>query len=626
MKVKFKDFEFDNTELILKLNGKIYPLNEKPAHLLKLFLSEPEKIHTKNGILDSVWPNRVVTDQVVFQNISLLRALFGDDAIKTFPKKGYQWQLSIQPVSESEWTENPEPKQSHDQERCQKRNLSEENIPSQETRDKKSSISSFNKWMLLGVTLIVLGLTYTFFLVSGKQNPSLVISQENGWSDQAVYQVIIANDEIELTSLKAKLETQQLFDSPFSSWQQMSESDTSRILAIRYYDLGELVVLRFHLQGKARGWQDYIWADSKETANRKLNEFLHRLSSSQYLTMESQRGATAELLVLMNQNQDNFLFNHQLIKQYHSELEFDRASALTEQMLASETSELEKGLLLLTKIELEMAHQNWPLAKRAASESALIFKQLNLPQLESVALTKSAWPFLVEEAFLAGMQVLNQAASKARISNEPLQEVTAHLIQSFIASKSGHTELMHTQLGLAKELITLHQLGEEHMVPVYYNLAWFGKKDGSSLPHYQSILDMPFSIQYESYFYIAAENLRDQYIKEQEWQQAEESIKDWQRLSFQSLSTAKILFAQEQKEAAVVKAIEAYRQAQVEHHKLDGLEAALTILQYQQLPEQHSANKEYITYIRQNATRRWLQQNSEALQALNKGNGLVVTL
>jgi hypothetical protein len=52
-----------------------------------------------------------VSEQVVFQNISHLRAIFGNDAIKTFSKRGYQWQLELTEVTEQaeELADMPEP-------------------------------------------------------------------------------------------------------------------------------------------------------------------------------------------------------------------------------------------------------------------------------------------------------------------------------------------------------------------------------------------------------------------------------------------------------------------------------------------------------------------------------------
>jgi len=83
MKFSFNDFQFDCEQLILTRQGGVISLNEKPAQLLALFLCNADTIHNKSDILEKIWPDRVVTEQVVFQNISHLRALFGDDAISS---------------------------------------------------------------------------------------------------------------------------------------------------------------------------------------------------------------------------------------------------------------------------------------------------------------------------------------------------------------------------------------------------------------------------------------------------------------------------------------------------------------------------------------------------------------
>ncbi|MCF2856394.1 winged helix-turn-helix domain-containing protein [Pseudoalteromonas sp. SMS1] len=106
MKLAFQDFQFDCQALTLSKDGRKISLKEKPAQILALLVTQPEKVHSKGEILEVVWPGRTVTEQVVFQNIGHLRALFGDDAIKTFSKKGYQWQLPLAAVTEDNESEN----------------------------------------------------------------------------------------------------------------------------------------------------------------------------------------------------------------------------------------------------------------------------------------------------------------------------------------------------------------------------------------------------------------------------------------------------------------------------------------------------------------------------------------
>ncbi|WP_462160891.1 winged helix-turn-helix domain-containing protein [Pseudoalteromonas maricaloris] len=62
MKFAFKDFLFDSKELKLYKDDRKLNLKQKPAQILELFLSAPQTIHSKEDILEKVWPDRKVTD------------------------------------------------------------------------------------------------------------------------------------------------------------------------------------------------------------------------------------------------------------------------------------------------------------------------------------------------------------------------------------------------------------------------------------------------------------------------------------------------------------------------------------------------------------------------------------
>jgi len=270
----------------------------------------------------------------------------------------------------------------------------------------------------------------------------------------------------------------------------------------------------------------------------------------------------------------------------------------------------------LLKTQVTMWNRDFITAKQSIDNALSAFEQLELAQLESMALVEMSWVHLVNQEFRQGMQVLNQAASKARTSHEPLQEVTAHRIQSFMASKAGEVELSHTQLSLAKELIELHRLGDEHQVPILNNSAWIAESPDEKLRFSQQILDMPFSAQYESSFYVAAENLRFAYIERQQWDNALATIKPWQRKSFQQLSQAHIAFAQGYRQLGMSHAIDSHRQAQTDHQLVDALDAALLLLQHHDQGGLLDNPKQYQTFIESNATNRWRDQNRQAWQQL----------
>lgn len=107
MKYAIQAFVFDTDQLLLSRDGELVAFRLNEAKLLALLLSAPHKLFSKEEILDSVWAGKVVAEQAVFQNIRNLRALFGEDAIRTFSKKGYQWQLPIAEVADDLATANP---------------------------------------------------------------------------------------------------------------------------------------------------------------------------------------------------------------------------------------------------------------------------------------------------------------------------------------------------------------------------------------------------------------------------------------------------------------------------------------------------------------------------------------
>ncbi len=92
----FQDYQFDSNSLLLSQQGQLLVLRNNEARLLHFFLSEPAQVHSKEQILAAVWQDKVVSEQAVFQAISNLRQQFGDSAIRTFPKKGYQWQIATE--------------------------------------------------------------------------------------------------------------------------------------------------------------------------------------------------------------------------------------------------------------------------------------------------------------------------------------------------------------------------------------------------------------------------------------------------------------------------------------------------------------------------------------------------
>ncbi len=72
--------------------GEEIKIRSKSFELLALFLAHPNELISKETMLSVIWDDVAVDEQVIFQSIKELRKAFGSiDAIKTFPRKGYQW-------------------------------------------------------------------------------------------------------------------------------------------------------------------------------------------------------------------------------------------------------------------------------------------------------------------------------------------------------------------------------------------------------------------------------------------------------------------------------------------------------------------------------------------------------
>ncbi|MCJ8319508.1 MAG: winged helix-turn-helix domain-containing protein [Colwellia sp.] len=75
-------------------------IRPKTFSLLILFLQHPFEVLSKQTLLDTIWDDVEVNEQVLFQTIRELRQLFdADDVIKTHPRKGYAWVVDVEDVS-----------------------------------------------------------------------------------------------------------------------------------------------------------------------------------------------------------------------------------------------------------------------------------------------------------------------------------------------------------------------------------------------------------------------------------------------------------------------------------------------------------------------------------------------
>ena len=84
---------------MMSFNDEIIKIRPKTFSLLLMFIKNPYEILSKQVLLETIWDDVEVGEQVLFQTIRELRNIFeNEDVIKTHPRKGYAWVTSVEQV------------------------------------------------------------------------------------------------------------------------------------------------------------------------------------------------------------------------------------------------------------------------------------------------------------------------------------------------------------------------------------------------------------------------------------------------------------------------------------------------------------------------------------------------
>jgi len=104
MRFTCNNFELNLTTGLLIKDDKTVSIRAKTLLVLKYLITHRTQVVTKQEILDSVWHDVVVQEQVLVQSIKEIRDLLGSHVIKTYPRQGYQWTAEIDEICEQKKT------------------------------------------------------------------------------------------------------------------------------------------------------------------------------------------------------------------------------------------------------------------------------------------------------------------------------------------------------------------------------------------------------------------------------------------------------------------------------------------------------------------------------------------
>src|ERR1700690_2555859 len=114
---RFDDVEVREREFSLTKAGEVLTIEPKAFRALLFLLHNPQKLISKEELLNSVWGDAAVTEGSLTRCIWLLRSVLGDDIrspryIETVATVGYRFigkvEVSEEPSREQKATEEPD--------------------------------------------------------------------------------------------------------------------------------------------------------------------------------------------------------------------------------------------------------------------------------------------------------------------------------------------------------------------------------------------------------------------------------------------------------------------------------------------------------------------------------------
>ena len=94
--IRFGRFTFDATNARLCRNGEVIPLRGKTLAVLEYLTARPGQLVSKDELLNALWPEVYVSEDVLVGCVRELRAIFGDTRgaaryVETVYRRGYRW-------------------------------------------------------------------------------------------------------------------------------------------------------------------------------------------------------------------------------------------------------------------------------------------------------------------------------------------------------------------------------------------------------------------------------------------------------------------------------------------------------------------------------------------------------
>jgi DNA-binding winged helix-turn-helix (wHTH) protein len=613
MKYTFTDFVFDSEQLILYKNNEVVTCRHNEAKLLALFLSEPQRVFSKDDILERVWSGKVVSEQAVFQNISLLRTLFGEDAIKTFSKKGYQWQLDVKPYIESEFA-----------------STRSQPATSVNSRFRKTfriftalalivvGVSCFLYWRSIQADAQLTRVALLPLLVERKDqdNKKLITELKPIWqgiNQTKTFHPVVVSDIRDYDDF---------FYTPEKYFTQLAhQTHSSVVMVARVGRHRDNFSIKYLLKSEKGIWFARHEAETVPILLEKLNTHIALILQSKILDVDSLDSAlrNAKLKILHQQAPDDLIVFSRLARSELQNGNTNNAMLWAEEITKSahlQGDKISEGWNYVVVADAYIAQGLYESAEPRLQKALAIFQEeqdySSLVSLQysyaNVALAKDNYP-LFKQSMVAAMQYAVEA-------QDPLLEVQSSNYLSVVANKFGEKLDRQTYLDRSEAILDQTHQSKEHYGSIYFYAGMFAETPALAEKNYRKVLAVLPADQDWWYRDTAQKHLSDLLIKQARWEDALELFpKDKLHKASEELMVAKIYMAQQQWDDAEIHGLNAFKIANLSGQSSAALDAALALLDmYKQVSNTEKA-RIYEQFLIKNAKNvsYWIRFNKTEL-------------
>jgi len=619
----FESFRYDIDKQILYKESELVPLKKNQAVLLSFLLSEPDSIHSKEDILNTVWSNQIVSEQVVFQTISQLRAILGHDAIRTFAKKGYKWNLSISQEALTNELGNT--------------SKSSKVIP----KESSTSVSlTFKPIPTLVISFIFLAAAFLIFRFEShtkKVELYMLMDDADKSHDSALQTVIKAFSRVpqfELSHSSTDISIAQAFTSPKRAFSKSDTPTDGWLIWGDIYESDQRAIFHYGLSGRIEHWQGYIEANSVKFLPSKLSERFEQLVEIGLFTGSEQKIAISELrsqLEIRPQDPDLLL----LIAKYHETTDqYDVALSYLQRLIKADSINQWSPYraIALWKIgKIYKMRGQYIQAHHSLEEMSEVLAQSPIGPLHFQYVKTKAWLAYSETDHQTMYQTLEEGLRyfDNEGKKQPLLKFKLHVLSSILALKVSDHEMKYYHLSQAQALLIKHQLDESNLATVYYHLALFSqyinntvlppKQAKSShnehLVYLEKVLQLPRTIDNFWIHDEAIELLINHHIEKENFTAAYSMLNSKTLTPKRLFLKAKLLLAQQKTKEALELFEQAFERANINYDKRTAIESALKLyyLNSEDLKEQSV----YLAFLESNARADWLRDKLVLVQSPN---------